>query len=97
LASTLPTTAMPIAPPSSRERSLRAAEMVERELIDRVAARLAGPAARDRAAAFSTGAAGLIFLRYILRAEPVASLPPGRLVTLLAPALQTALGPEETV
>lgn len=67
------------------------AEMVERELIDRVAAHLGGPTARDRAAAFCTGTAGLIFLRYILRTEPLASMPADRLVALLAPALQTAL------
>jgi AcrR family transcriptional regulator len=71
------------------------AEMVERELIDRVAARLDGPDARDRAAAFCTGTAGLIFLRYILRTEPLASLPAERLVALLAPALQTALAMPE--
>lgn len=71
------------------------AEVVERELIDRVAARLTGPTARDRAAAFCTGTAGLVFLRYILRAEPLASMPADRLVTLLAPALQTALATPE--
>lgn len=67
------------------------AEMVERDLIDPVARRLSGATARDRAAAFCTGTAGLIFLRYMLRAEPVASMPAERLVELLAPALQTAL------
>jgi AcrR family transcriptional regulator len=67
------------------------AGMVERELIDRLAARLDGPDARDRAAAFCTGTAGLIFLRYILRVEPIVSLPAERVVALLAPALQTAL------
>jgi AcrR family transcriptional regulator len=67
------------------------AEAVERELIDGVAARLSGPDARDRAAAFCTGTAGIIFLRYILRVEPLATMPADRLVRLLAPALQTAL------
>jgi AcrR family transcriptional regulator len=68
-------------------------EMVERELIDRIAARLGGPDARERAAALATGIAGLIFLRYILRAEPVASMAPARLVAALAPGLQLALQP----
>jgi AcrR family transcriptional regulator len=67
------------------------AEVVERELINRVAARLTGPDARERAAAFCTGIAGIIFLRYILRVEPLASMPADKLVRLLAPALQTAL------
>jgi AcrR family transcriptional regulator len=67
------------------------AEALERELIDRIAARLTGPDARERAAAFCTGTAGLVFLRYLLRVEPLASLPAERVVALLAPSLRVAL------
>jgi AcrR family transcriptional regulator len=67
-------------------------EALERELLDRVAARLQGPDARERAAAFCTGTAGLVFLRYLLRMEPLASMPAERVVALLAPPLQLALG-----
>jgi AcrR family transcriptional regulator len=51
-----------------------------------IAARLTGPDARDRSAAFCTGTGSIIFLRYILR------VPADQLVRLLAPALQTAKG-----
>jgi AcrR family transcriptional regulator len=68
-----------------------ASEAIGRELIDRVARRLEGPDAQERAAAFCIGTGGIILMRYVLRVEPLASMPADRLVELLAPSLQTAL------
>ncbi|WP_428320692.1 TetR family transcriptional regulator [Kitasatospora sp. LaBMicrA B282] len=66
-------------------------EVVEREIVDRVAAWLGGPAARKRAAAFCSQVAGLIVTRYLLRLEPVVSMTPDEIVRHLAPPLRRAL------
>jgi AcrR family transcriptional regulator len=68
-------------------------EAIGREIIDRLAARLGTPDARQRAAAFSAHIAGLIFSRYVFQFEPMASMDPDDVVTLLAPALRLALFP----
>jgi AcrR family transcriptional regulator len=65
-------------------------EVIERELISRIADRLGGAAAERRAAAVAVQIAGLIFLRYVLQAEPVASLSADELVRHVAPALRAA-------
>jgi AcrR family transcriptional regulator len=69
-------------------------EMLERELITRLTTRLEGVDARKRAAAFCTQVAGVVVTRYLLRLEPVASMPPDEIVRLLTPALRDALQPD---
>jgi AcrR family transcriptional regulator len=66
-------------------------EMVEREMIDKVATRIGGAEARKRAAAFCGQIAGLIVTRYILRLEPVCSLTHDEIVRLYTPPLHLAL------
>jgi AcrR family transcriptional regulator len=63
-------------------------EAVGQALTGAVAARLRGPDADRRAAAITTQIAGLIFSRYLLGLEPMASLPAEEVVRVLAPALQ---------
>lgn len=64
---------------------------LERELVDRLAEHLGGEAARERASAFCTCVSGIVFSRYILRVEPIASMEPDEIVRRLAPALQRTL------
>lgn len=66
-------------------------EMLERELIDTIAARIGGIDARKRAATFCAQIAGLVVTRYILRLEPVASMAPDELIQLYSPPLRLAL------
>jgi AcrR family transcriptional regulator len=66
-------------------------EMAEREMVGRIAERLGGPDASTRAAVAASQIAGLIFLRYVLRLEPLASLPVDELVARMAPPLRSAL------
>ena len=51
--------------------------------VDQLAAHLATPDARQRAAAFATQVAGLIFSRYVFQFEPMASMHPDDIVTRL--------------
>jgi AcrR family transcriptional regulator len=64
---------------------------IVREIIDRVAERLGEPDGTERAAAFAIQAAGLIFTRYLLKLEPIASMAPDEIVRYLAPSLQLVL------
>ena len=66
-------------------------EMAEREMVGRIAERLGGPDASRRAAVAASQIAGLIFLRYVLRLEPLASMPADELVARVAPPLRAAL------
>ena len=66
-------------------------EVLEREIVDRVAEHLGGADARLRAAAFVTQLAGVVFARYVLRVEPVATMKVDELVRHLAPGLRAAL------
>lgn len=66
-------------------------EMLEKEMVGRLAAHLGDRRAEARAAAAATQLAGLIFLRYILRAEPLASAPVDELVRQLAAPLRMVL------
>ncbi|MEU9128835.1 TetR family transcriptional regulator [Kitasatospora sp. NPDC048540] len=66
-------------------------EAVEREIVDRIAARIGGTGARQRAAAFCSQMAGIIATRYLLRLEPVASMTPDEVVRHLGPPLRRAL------
>jgi AcrR family transcriptional regulator len=66
-------------------------EMAEREMIGRIAERLGSADASRRAAMAASQIAGVIFLRYVLGIEPLASMPADELVTRTAPALRVAL------
>ncbi|WP_035953333.1 TetR/AcrR family transcriptional regulator [Parafrankia sp. EUN1f] len=66
-------------------------EVLEREIVGRVADHLGGADAPQRAAAFTAQVAGTIFSRYILRLEPIASMPADELVRYLSPGLHAAL------
>lgn len=68
-------------------------QMLEHELIARLAARLGGIDGERRAAAFCTQITGVVVARYILRLEPVASMPADEIIRTFAPALHTALRP----
>lgn len=69
-------------------------EVVEREIIGAVAARLRGPHREERAAAFGAALAGLIFGRYILRLGPLVSMSADDMVTTMSPMLAAALQPD---
>jgi AcrR family transcriptional regulator len=66
-------------------------EMAEQEMIGRLADRLGGADARRRAALAASQMTGLIFLRYVLRVEPLASMPPDEVVAGAVPGLRAAL------
>jgi AcrR family transcriptional regulator len=66
-------------------------DILEREMINRIAERLGGPDATARAGAFGIQLAGLIFVRYVLAVEPVASMTPDELIRYLAPGLRAAV------
>ena len=68
-------------------------EVVETEMIARIAERLGGPDATARASVAAVQAIGLIFERYLLEAEPLASMPADELVARMAPAMRAALRP----
>jgi AcrR family transcriptional regulator len=72
-------------------------EAVGREIVDRLAKRIGGSGASQRAAAFSTQMAGLIFARYLLHLEPIASMSVEDIVRRLGPSLQLSLEPTRTV
>lgn len=69
-------------------------EVVEREMIGAIAARLRGPHREERAAAFGAALAGLIFGRYILRLGPLVSMSADDVVTRMSPMLAAALQPD---
>jgi len=66
-------------------------EMMEREMIDKIAARIGGADARKRAGAFCAHIAGLVVTRYILRLEPVASMSPDEIIRTYTPPLRLTL------
>lgn len=68
-------------------------EMVEREMIDKVATRIGGADAHKRAAALCGHIAGLFVIRYIVQLEPVCSMTRDEIIRLYAPPLQLALRP----
>ncbi|WP_373196887.1 TetR/AcrR family transcriptional regulator [Mycobacterium marinum] len=69
----------------------RVKEMVERELIDKIAAQLGGTDARKRASMFCSQIAGLIVTRYILCLEPACSMTHDEIIRQYAPLLHLAL------
>jgi AcrR family transcriptional regulator len=66
-------------------------QALQRELVDKLAERLGGVDAQRRAVAFTVQLAGVIFARFVLRLEPVASMPADELVRTLTPTLRAAL------
>jgi AcrR family transcriptional regulator len=68
-------------------------EVIERGIVDRIAAHVGGRDARKRAGLFATQATGVIFSRYILELEPIASMPADELVRRLAPGMRAVLLP----
>lgn len=68
-------------------------EVLQREMFGRLAETLRGPNADQRAAAFGTQLAGVVFARYVLRMEPVASAPADELFRHLVPGLRATLYP----
>jgi AcrR family transcriptional regulator len=70
-------------------------EAVGREIVERLAERLEGPDARARAGALVSQLAGIIFTRYLLRLEPIASMAPEEIIRRLGPSLALALRPDD--
>ncbi|MFF0143232.1 TetR family transcriptional regulator [Streptomyces sp. NPDC005227] len=66
-------------------------EYVERELTGRLAAHIGGRDCVDRAGSALGLTLGVIFSRYVLRIDPIATMDPERLVELLAPGLGAIL------
>jgi AcrR family transcriptional regulator len=67
-------------------------EVLEREVVDRVAERLGGGVqARTRAMAFCVQMAGVIMTRYLVRIEPIASMTVDEVVRHFGPPLRVAL------
>jgi AcrR family transcriptional regulator len=66
-------------------------EAVGSQLVERLSQRLGGADSDQRAAVFSAQISGLVFSRYLLRLEPIASMSPDEVVRYLLPALRTSL------
>lgn len=66
-------------------------ELVEHEMLPRIAERIGGPDGSRRAAVAASHIAGLVMARYILRLEPFASMPAAEVVRRMAPGLRAAL------
>ncbi|MCG7528903.1 TetR family transcriptional regulator [Streptomyces sp. OfavH-34-F] len=64
---------------------------VLRRLLDRVAAGLDIPDATFRAELAASHMVGIAILRYVLKAEPLASADPEEIITMVAPTLQRYL------
>jgi AcrR family transcriptional regulator len=64
---------------------------IGREIIYRITDRIGEPDGARRAAAFTTQVVGLIFARYLLGFEPIASMSADDIVDYLVPSLQLAL------
>jgi AcrR family transcriptional regulator len=66
-------------------------ELLEREMVAKIAQRIGGADAQLRAGLVATQLGGVVFTRYLLKLEPVASATADELVELLAPALSRVL------
>lgn len=66
-------------------------EMAEREMITRVAERIGGADASRRAAVAVSQITGMIFARYVLHIEPLASMPSDELAARMTLPLRAAL------
>ncbi len=70
-----------------------AAEAVEREIVIPIAERIGGNDANRRAAAFCAQMSGILFSRYLLRIEPIASMAVDDIINALTPSLTATLWP----
>ncbi|WP_262403429.1 TetR/AcrR family transcriptional regulator [Actinomadura sp. CNU-125] len=68
-------------------------DVVWHEMIERIAAHVGGPGAAGRAASFGTQLAGVVFARYILGVDPIASMPTDEFVARHVPPMRLALFP----
>lgn len=68
--------------------SLLMRQFAKRVMVSRVAPSLAGPDAEVRAEAAISHLIGVAFARYVLKIEPLASIPVDDLVALVAPSIQ---------
>jgi AcrR family transcriptional regulator len=68
-------------------------DFLEREILTRLAAAIDAPDAELRAAAATTQVLGLVFERYVLGVQPIASAGHDELVALVGPVLQRYLVP----
>jgi AcrR family transcriptional regulator len=66
-------------------------EMLEREIVNRLAERIGGADATRRASVAVSQVAGLVMARYVLGVEPLASMTADELAQRMAPALRAAL------
>jgi AcrR family transcriptional regulator len=69
------------------------AEVFEHELFGKIAEHLPGRYRAERAAAAGTQLAGVVLARYVLRLEPLASMPADELIRCLTPGLDAVLLP----
>jgi AcrR family transcriptional regulator len=65
-------------------------ELIEREVVGAIAEHLGGADASARAGIAASQIAGLIFMRHVLRAAPLATMPADELVAYAAPAIRAA-------
>jgi AcrR family transcriptional regulator len=72
-------------------------EVFEREMVARIAEHIGGANAHYRAGAFFAQLAGLVFARYVLQVDPLATMTRDELTRHLVPGLRAALhGPRLT-
>ncbi len=64
---------------------------IENEIIARIAEQIGGPEASKRASAVATSIAGLVFGRYVLEIEPLASMTKAEIVHFLRPGMEANL------
>jgi AcrR family transcriptional regulator len=67
-------------------------EAVGGEIVGHLSRRLGGPDATERAGMFAAQMAGVIFARYVLQLEPIASMSAEQVVEYLGPSVALALG-----
>lgn len=67
-------------------------EYLENEVIARIANEIRGPEATYRATSAGVIISGLVFGRYILRLEPIASMSQQQVIRYLRPALEASIG-----
>jgi AcrR family transcriptional regulator len=68
-------------------------EGVQREIVDKLADTIGGRDARRRASLFCSQMVGLIYARYVIGIEPLASMSGDELVRMYAPVMATLLHP----
>ena len=68
-------------------------EGVQREIVDKLADAIGGRDARRRASLFCSQMVGLIYARYVIGIEPLASMTGDELVRMYGPVMNTLLHP----